>query len=37
MRAMFLNVLKPGMNSMWYDVLEKEMLYVKRQVELFRE
>lgn len=37
MRAMFLNVLKPGMNSMRYDVLEKEMLYVKRQVELFRE
>jgi len=39
MRAMFLNVLKPGINSMRYDVLEKEILYVtvKQQVELFRE
>ena len=39
MRAMFLNVLKPGINSMQYDVLEKEILYVtvKQQVELFRE
>jgi len=36
---MFLNVLKPGINSMRYDVLEKEILYVtvKQQVELFRE